>query len=110
VIRRHPDIKYLRRPEDITALTRIQGQILDALWGLLRPGGRLVYVTCSILPQENHVQLQQFLATHGDADEVRFDAPWGLAMPAGRQILNTGTVVASETLDGFFYATLTKRI
>ena len=109
VIRRHPDIKYLRQPDDIPALVAAQSKILTAMWRLLKPGGRLVYVTCSILPQENHVQLQQFLAVHGDADEIRLDVAWGRAMAVGRQILNSAVLPGHESLDGFYYAVITKQ-
>ncbi|WP_411359731.1 16S rRNA (cytosine(967)-C(5))-methyltransferase RsmB [Pseudidiomarina salilacus] len=67
VIRRHPDIKWLRRASDISALVQLQAKILDALWLLIRPGGRLVYATCSILPQENQQQMDAFVARHSDA-------------------------------------------
>jgi len=110
VIRRHPDIKYLRQPEDIPGLAAEQGKIFAAMWRLLKPGGRLVYVTCSILPQENHVQLQQFLTDHRDADEIRLEVSWGRAMAVGRQILPTAALPDHETLDGFYYAVITKRV
>ena len=58
VIRRHPDIRWLRKASDITNLVTLQRQILDALWALLTPGGTLLYATCSILPQENKLQIQ----------------------------------------------------
>lgn len=71
VIRRHPDIKFLRRPEDIPVLAARQGHILDALWLLLKPGGRLLYATCSVLRAENHEVVAEFLDRHPDATEVR---------------------------------------
>jgi 16S rRNA (cytosine967-C5)-methyltransferase len=71
VIRRHPDIKFLRRPEDIPALAARQGHILDALWPLLKPGGRLLYATCSVLRAENHEVVTEFLEGHPDATEIR---------------------------------------
>ncbi|EGV50729.1 methyltransferase domain-containing protein [endosymbiont of Riftia pachyptila] len=65
VMRRHPDIKYLRSEADIDRLGRLQGQILDAIWPLLKPGGLLLYATCSLLPQENEQQLEAFLQRCG---------------------------------------------
>jgi 16S rRNA (cytosine967-C5)-methyltransferase len=103
VIRRHPDIKYLRQPEDIATLAMAQRAILTALWPLLKPGGRMLYVTCSILPQENNEQIETFLMQHQDAREVAIEADWGRAMSVGRQVL-TG----SEAMDGFYYACIVK--
>jgi len=104
VIRRHPDIKFLRQADDIAALAAMQCNILAALWPLLRPGGRMLYVTCSILPQENHEQMMAFLAGHDDAREVTIDVPWGRAMPVGRQVLS-----GVEAMDGFYYACIVKQ-
>lgn len=67
VIRRHPDIKWLRRANDVQQLVTLQGELLDALWPLLRAGGRLVYATCSILHDENQQQIEAFCARHADA-------------------------------------------
>ncbi len=104
VIRRHPDIKQLRRRADIEALVVLQQRILAALWPLLAPGGKLLYVTCSVLPQENHQQLQSFLARHPDAVEQPIDATWGLKREVGRQILP-----GENDMDGFYYASICKR-
>ena len=104
VIRRHPDIKLLRRADDIEALQALQQNILHAIWPLLAPGGLLVYATCSILKQENEQQIAAFLATHADANEVIIeDTDWGIATSHGRQII-TGT----SAMDGFYYARLVK--
>lgn len=103
VIRRHPDIKVLRRAGDIDGLVHRQAQLLAAVWPLLRPGGILVYATCSLLPRENEKQAAQFLAGHADARERPIDAEWGLARPVGRQIL-----VDQHGMDGFYYARLEK--
>lgn len=99
VIRRHPDIKWLRRAEDIAALAELQREILDAIWQQLKPGGTLVYATCSITPQENVLQVKDFLARTSDAQLVgsELDNP-------GRQILP-----GEEDMDGFYYAVLTKQ-
>lgn len=104
VIRRHPDIKVLRRPEDIAALAGRQQALLSGLWPLLKPGGMLVYATCSILPQENERQMSAFLAGTVDAEELPITAEWGVARSVGRQIL-TG----EEGMDGFYYARVVKR-
>ncbi len=103
VIRRHPDIKQLRRPADIAALGAGQTRMLDALWPLLRPGGRMVYVTCSLLPQENEAQVAAFLDRHPDAREVPLACSWGLPRDHGRQ-----TLPGMDGMDGFYYATLEK--
>jgi len=103
VIRRHPDIKYLRQPSDIAALAAQQARLLDALWPLLMPGGKLLYVTCSVFAEENHLQIQNFLATHADATEIVLTADWGYAQDYGRQILP-----GENNLDGFYYACLSK--
>src|SRR6185312_10754348 len=86
VIRRHPDIKLLRRPSDINNLTQLQYQIIHNLWPLLKPGGLLVYATCSLLPQENTEILQKFLANHPDATEKPIIADWGMPTALGQQI------------------------
>lgn len=103
VIRRHPDIKLLRRTEDLSHLTQTQAQILSALWPLLKPGGMLLYATCSVLQQENSQQIQRFLATHADARLIPIKADWGHDQKAGRQILP-----GEDGMDGFFYACIHK--
>ncbi len=103
VVRRHPDIKLLRRAEDIKPLQCLQSNILTAIWPLLAPSGLLVYATCSILKQENELQIQAFLAQHPDAVEAPFLANWGTVANIGRQIL-TGDLA----MDGFYYARLRK--
>ncbi len=104
VIRRHPDIKLLRRPEDIDVLAKLQRQILRSAWSLLRPGGVLLYVTCSLLPQENEEQIESFLSNTGDAIELPIAGDWGHARSHGRQ-----TLPGEASMDGFFYARLQKR-
>ena len=103
VIRRHPDIKLLRRAEDIEPLQALQKNILNAVWPLLAPGGIMLYATCSILKQENEQQIDAFLAEHPDAVELPIDAAWGFAGSHGRQIM-TG----ESAMDGFYYARLGK--
>lgn len=103
VIRRHPDIKLLRRPVDIDQLVTLQAQILRALWPLLKPGGMLLYMTCSVLPQENVKQLQAFFSDHDDVSELPIAVDWGMAQAIGRQILP-----GQAGMDGFYYARLLK--
>lgn len=104
VIRRHPDIKLLRQPQDIRALAKIQLEILNALWPLLAPKGLLLYVTCSIFPDENNKVIATFLAQHPDAAEDKLMVDWGLACAYGRQILP-----GMHEMDGFYYARLLKK-
>ena len=104
VIRRHPDIKLLRRAGDIRQLQALQKSILHAVWPLLAPGGLLLYATCSILKQENEQQVQAFLAEYGDALELPINADWGTAGICGRQI-----VTGESAMDGFYYALLGKQ-
>lgn len=103
VIRRHPDIKLLRRADDIVTLQQLQQQILEAAWQMLAPGGILLYATCSILKAENEQQITAFLARHPDSFEIPIQADWGQQRPTGRQIL-TGDL----EMDGFYYARLGK--
>ena len=93
VIRRHPDIKVLRKPGDVDRAAALQAKLLDALWPLLAPGGRLLYATCSVLARENSAQIEQFLARAPDAALVR-----------------THSVLPGQTnMDGFYYACVVKQ-
>ena len=103
VIRRHPDIKWLRRPADIEALQAAQRRLLRALWPLLAGGGRLVYATCSILHAENEAVMAEFIAAQADAVARPPALPVGRSVGYGHQIL-TGEAGA----DGFYYACLEK--
>lgn len=105
VIRRHPDIKLLRRDSDIPQLAEQQQLILTRLWPLLQPGGQLLYATCSVLRQENEQVINTFLAHHPDAQEQPIVASWGQALSHGRQILP-----GEGNMDGFYYACLSKRL
>jgi 16S rRNA (cytosine967-C5)-methyltransferase len=104
VIRRHPDVKLRRRPDDLPRLTAAQARLLDGLWPLLRRGGKLLYVTCSILPDENEQQLAAFLARHDDAAEAALPAYAGRARRHGRQRLP-----GEQDMDGFYFAAVEKR-
>ncbi|WP_404295957.1 16S rRNA (cytosine(967)-C(5))-methyltransferase RsmB [Halomonas sp.] len=106
VIRRHPDIKRLRRPSDIPALATLQTRLLDNLWPLLRPGGTLLYATCSVLPEENSEQIAAFLSRTPEAEiTTPGDVAWGRQAGPGRQLLPE-----IDSHDGFFYARLKKRL
>lgn len=104
VIRRHPDIKWLRQSTDAQTLGEAQRSMMAALWPLLAPGGLLLYATCSILRRENQQQVERFIHSRADALECHIDAAWGQATCHGRQVLP-----GSDDMDGFFYAVLAKR-
>ncbi len=104
VIRRHPDIALHRQASNIPLLAKQQENILAKLWPLLKPSGILLYVTCSVLPEENETQIKQFLQHHPDAEILPLAEKWGLAQTFGRQILN-----GQDDMDGFYYAKLTKK-
>ena len=103
VIRRHPDIKSLRRPDDLPELANTQKEILDQVWPLLKPGGLMLYATCSVFKAENETQMLGFLNRTDDAEEVKIKADWGHEQKAGRQILS-----GEQQMDGFYYALLRK--
>jgi 16S rRNA (cytosine967-C5)-methyltransferase len=104
VMRRHPDVRLLRRRQDIGRLAARQAAILSALWPCLRPGGRLLYATCSLMPQENEQQIESFLQQRPDARSISLPDHWGHARIQGRQ-----TLPGEQTMDGFYYALLEKR-
>lgn len=97
IVRRHPDIRWLRRKTDTRQLTTLSSEILDNLWQMLRPDGKLLFVTCSLWPQESEAQAAAFAARHMDA--VRLDAPGQLLPSSG----------AGLDHDGLFYALFQKR-
>ena len=101
VIRRHPDIKWLRRASDIDTLAAKQLAIINALWPLLAPGGKLLYATCSIFKAEGEEVISQFTQAHPDAKACMPNVTWGVASGAGRAIL-------PDPADGFFYCLLQK--
>ncbi len=104
IVRRHPDIRWLRRPGDIDALARTQASMLDALWGLLAPGGRLLYATCSIFKAEGRAQTDAFVQRLG-LQAVRSDpAAPGHWLP----LPDNGTPGVPALNDGFYYALLHK--
>ena len=93
VVRRHPDIKWLRRPDDFAALGKQQAAMVDALWPTLAAGGKLLYATCSIMPEENRQQVDAFLKRHGDA-----------------KLLKDEQLLPTSEHDGFYYALLVKKV
>jgi 16S rRNA (cytosine967-C5)-methyltransferase len=108
VIRRHPDIKLLRRADDVVAMTALQRRLISALWPLLRPGGRMLYCTCSIFRDENEKNISAFLDARPDARSQPLTArsgrpPWQV-MGHGIQVLP-----GDADMDGFYYACLTTR-
>lgn len=103
VIRRHPDIKWLRRHTDVAALAKRQRELLDSLWPTLAPGGILLYATCSVLADEGARVVGPFLQDTDDAQEKSIDADWGHAESVGRRI-----APGEQAMDGFYYARLVK--
>ena len=106
IVRRHPDVRWLRRPSDIGQLAGIQAHLLKALWPLVKPGGRLLYCTCSVFRAEGDQQIQTFLAHHTEA----------LLMPSPGHLLPQSGVAATlfpdnllREHDGFYFALLEKR-
>jgi len=98
VVRRHPDIKWLRREADIAAFAAQQAEILDALWRVLGLGGKLLYATCSVFAEENQQQIAQFLVRHEDAQ----------CLPLSLPTAKDGQLTPNLQHDGFYYALLLK--
>lgn len=98
VARRHPDGKWLKRCEDVNELAIQQARLLDAVWPLLRQGGKLLYATCSLFPEENGRQVEAFLARHADAGLETISLPEGV----------NGQLRPDSDHDGFFYARIVK--
>jgi len=103
VLRRHPDIRLLRMASDIAQTVTIQAQLLDHLWTQLKSGGRLVYITCSLLKDENEHQIKAFLGRTPDAVERPISAAWGVQREVGRQCFPS-----TDGGDGFYFAVLDK--
>jgi len=103
IIRRQPDVKWHRREKDIDALNTLQWQLLKNAWHHLKPGGRLLYSTCSVLKAENERLLQSFVKQHVDASEQHLPDTYGMACSIGRQ-----RFPEEDGGDGFYYALLKK--
>ena len=110
IVRRHPDIPWLRRPADVAQLTTVQLELLDALWPLLNVGGRLLYVICSLFPEEGREQIARFGERHTDARQLNLPAsqllPVSVAEPAAVSAWQGSDLPTLH--DGFFYALLEK--
>ncbi len=104
VIRRHPDIKHHRRPDDIDTLVKVQTALLDTLWQELKSGGKMLYMTCSILPRENELQIKQFLGRTDSAMLLDMPHPNALNLEYGAQ-----TLPGVHGMDGFYYCLLQKQ-
>jgi len=116
IIRRHPDIKLLRRDEDIDKLALAQLELLVKAWSLLKEDGELVYSTCSILPTENEQVIDTFLRMEASARPINIDVKWGQTAGTGRQLLPTShskskkeATNSATSTDGFFFAKLMKK-
>ena len=103
VIRRHPDIKSLRRESDIKPLVKLQSEILAAAWQMLAVGGELLYITCSVFKEENQNQIADFLSLNENAAEIKINADWGRPCEPGRQLLP-----GEYDADGFYFCRLVK--
>ena len=105
VIRRHPDIKWLRKASDIEKLVVLQQQILDNIWSLLKPGGTLLYATCSILPEENSQQVERFIAHNQDAQLIAINTN---KLDTEDNGIGWQLLPDTDNMDGFYYAKLLK--
>ncbi len=110
IVRRHPDIPWLRRPADVAQLTKVQRDLLDALWPVLEVGGRLLYVVCSLFPEEGREQIARFSERQPDARRCTLPAsqllPVSAAQPAAVSAWRGASLPTLH--DGFFYALLEK--
>ncbi len=106
VIRRHPDIKWLRKADDIDKLVVLQQQILENIWSLLKPGGSLLYATCSILPQENSQQISHFLEQNQDAQLIAITSN---NLDTDENAVGWQLLPDAKNMDGFYYAKLLKQ-
>jgi 16S rRNA (cytosine967-C5)-methyltransferase len=104
-LRRHPDIRLLRAASDLDDYARLQGRLLTNLWQTLRPGGNLLYCTCSLFAEENDEVIGAFLKAADDAEARPLSLATGVARAHGWQLLPT-----DSRTDGFYYALLTKRV
>jgi len=110
IVRRHPDVRWLRRPGDIDALARLQARLLDALWPLVARGGRLLYATCSVFKAEGEQQIDAFLQRSPDARVAAEPVAPGHLLPLADNRSQGGMAAATAaSMDGFFYALLEKR-
>ncbi|PKO46785.1 MAG: 16S rRNA (cytosine(967)-C(5))-methyltransferase RsmB [Betaproteobacteria bacterium HGW-Betaproteobacteria-22] len=106
IVRRHVDIKWLRREGDVSAFALQQRKILPSLWQKLAKGGKLLYVTCSVFHEENQEQINQFLNNHVDARQLPIESV--LSQQYNNMIYMNGQLIPNNLHDGFFYALLQK--
>jgi len=106
IVRRHPDVRWLRRASDIAALAQAQARLLDALWPLLKPGGRLLYCSCSVFRAEGQDQIDAFLQRQAGAHPVVNPASPGHLLPLADNPGHAPAIGADH--DGFFHAMLSK--
>jgi len=109
IVRRHPDVRWLRRPSDITTLADTQARLLDALWPTLASGGRLLYCTCSVFKAEGQHQIDAFLQRRSDAVLAKHPPSPGHLLPLPDNGSKAATPLLGASPDGFFYALLQKR-
>lgn len=103
ILRRHPDIKVLRTPGQVERLTQLQQQLLESVWAVLKPGGKLLYATCSLLDEEGNRIIERFVRRQGDAVVEPIHTDWGIQDSCGRWL-----VPGMDDSDGFYYAILAK--
>ncbi|TXI30323.1 MAG: 16S rRNA (cytosine(967)-C(5))-methyltransferase RsmB [Ottowia sp.] len=108
IVRRHPDVRWLRRASDITALARTQARLLEALWPTLAPGGRLLYCTCSVFKAEGQDQIDAFLQRHADAGVAAQPPSPGHLLPLPDNGADPPSPASGASADGFFYSLLHK--
>ncbi|HNU65934.1 MAG TPA: 16S rRNA (cytosine(967)-C(5))-methyltransferase RsmB, partial [Methylotenera sp.] len=106
IVRRHVDIKWLRREADIASFSAQQAKILANLWQMLAKGGKLLYVTCSVFNEENQQQVNQFLQQNANAIQLPFVLP--AQYPQAGMVQMNGQLIPNNAHDGFFYALLQK--
>jgi 16S rRNA (cytosine967-C5)-methyltransferase len=108
IVRRHPDVRWLRRPDDVTALAHVQAELLDALWPLLVPGGHLLYATCSIFKTEGQAQIDAFLQRCPAGSATLAPQSPGHLLPSRDNAPHGEPGRISALHDGFFYGLLRK--
>ncbi len=108
IVRRHPDVRWLRRPGDIAALAKVQARLLDALWPLLKPGGRLLYCSCSVFKAEGQQQIDAFLQRQPDARVAEHPLSPGHLLPVPDNEASAAAAHPGASPDGFFHTLLQK--
>ena len=109
IVRRHPDVRWLRRASDIDNLARTQARLLDGLWPLLAPGGRLLYCTCSVFRAEGQDQIDAFLQRQGSAGLAAASPSPGHMLPLPDNPTQAPATAFDTAPDGFFYALIEKQ-